>query len=105
MVSGPSSPQMFVGLGTPNGQGIVDDSADAVPFIQTGNSGGRVSLSELTVPSSPAGTGAEPRQLDIRQPARGGIHTGRVDHEPASAHHSPLDPQRLRHWLPSPSRS
>ena len=56
MVSGPSSPQMFVGLGTPNGQGIVDDSADAVPFIQTGNSGGRVSLSEITVQSSQAVT-------------------------------------------------
>src|SRR3990167_1637520 len=56
MTTGARGPQQYVGLGTDAGQSVIDDSADAVPFIQTGNSGGRVSLSEITVPSSQAVT-------------------------------------------------
>jgi len=56
MTTGARGPQQYVGLGTDAGQSVIDDSADAVPFIQTGNSGGRVSLSEITVQSSQAVT-------------------------------------------------
>src|SRR3990167_2187309 len=56
MTTGPRGPQQYVGLGTDAGQSMADDSADAVKMIQTGNSGGRVTLSEITVQSSQAVT-------------------------------------------------
>lgn len=49
-------PQMFVGLGTTDGQIMSDDSADALATIQAGSTGGRVALVDITVSSSQAVT-------------------------------------------------
>lgn len=54
MPAGSNSPQLFVGLGTPDGQIMSDDSADALKFIESGASGGRVAISDITFQSSQA---------------------------------------------------
>lgn len=56
MPAGSRNPQMFVGIGTPDGQEAIDDSADALKVIASGASGGTLALAEITVQSSQAVT-------------------------------------------------